>query len=107
MTAEPIRVLVADDHAVVREGIRHVLSSVDGFDVVGEAGSGREAIALAERSRPHVIVLDISMPGGNGLEVAPELRRVAPAARLLILSIHAHGEYVLQSVRAGAHGYLR
>lgn len=107
MSSDPIRVLVVDDHAVVREGIRHVLSSVDGFEVVGEAGSGSQALALAERLRPHVVVLDISMPGGSGLEIAPELRRIVPEARLLILSIHDHREYVLQSVRAGAHGYLR
>ena len=100
-----IRVLVVDDHALVREGIRHVLSG-NGFEVVGEAGGGDEAIALAERLVPDVVVLDISMPRGNGLEVAPVLRERVPGARVLMLSVYDREEYVLQSVRAGAHGYL-
>lgn len=108
MTEEPrIRVLVADDHAVVREGIRHVLATTHGFDVVGEAASGADAIRLADEHEPDVIVLDVSMPGGTGLEVIGELRRVAPQARVLILSVHDEPEYVLQAVRAGANGYLR
>lgn len=108
MTDEPrIRVLVADDHAVVREGIRHVLATTHGFDVVGEAASGADAIRLTEEQEPDVIVLDVSMPDGTGLEVIDELRRAAPQARVLILSVHDEAEYVLQAVRAGANGYLR
>lgn len=102
-----IRVLVVDDHALVREGIRHVLSGGKGFEVVGEAESGDEAIALAERLAPDVVVLDISMPRGSGLEVTPVLRERVPGARVLMLSVYDREEYVLQSVRAGAHGYLR
>ena len=102
-----IRVLVADDHALVREGIRHVLSMSPGFDVIGEAGSGADTIAQATRLAPDVVVLDISMPHGSGLEVAVELRRLLPATRILVLSMHDHEQYVLESVRAGAHGYLR
>ena len=108
MTAEPnIRVLVADDHAVVREGIRHVLAESHGFDVAGEASSGEEAIRLASECEPDVIMLDVSMPGGTGLEVIGDVQRAAPQARVLILSVHDEAEYVLQAVRAGAHGYLR
>lgn len=108
MTREPrIRVLVADDHAVVREGIRHVLATAHGFDIAGEAASGAEAIALAGQCDPDVVVLDVSMPGGTGLEVIGEVRHAAPRARVLILSVHDEAEYVLQAVRAGAHGYLR
>ncbi|HXE58681.1 MAG TPA: response regulator transcription factor [Gemmatimonadales bacterium] len=107
MSAAPIRVLVADDHALVREGIRHVLTGAQGFEVVGEAGTGSEVVTLAAACLPDVILLDISMPGGSGLEVAGELRRVAPGAKVLMLSMHDHAEYVLDSVRAGAHGYLR
>lgn len=108
MTTEPrIRVLVADDHAVVREGIRHVLSEGHGFDVVGEAASAAEAVKLAGECDPDVVLLDVSMPGGTGLEVIGAVRRVASQARVLILSVHDEAEYVLQAVRAGAHGYLR
>ena len=102
-----IRVLVVDDHAVVREGIRHVLMSDGGFDVVGEASTGAEAVELSAQFAPDVVVLDLTMPGMSGLDAAPRIRQAAPNARLLVLSIHDHEEYVLQSVRAGAEGYLR
>ena len=108
MTTEPnIRILVADDHAVVREGIRHVLATQHGFDIAGEAASGLDAVRLAGECAPDVVVLDVSMPGGTGLEVIGDVRRAAPQARVLILSVHDEAEYVLQAVRAGAHGYLR
>jgi DNA-binding NarL/FixJ family response regulator len=101
-----VRVLVADDHAIVRTGIRHVLEGEPGFTVVGEAATGPEALALALEHRPDVAVLDISMPGQSGLSVTAELRRHCPDTRVLILSMHDNTEYVLESVRAGAHGYL-
>ncbi len=101
----PIRVLVADDHMVVRSGIRHVLESEADFEVVGEAATGSEAITLASDLRPDVVVLDISMPDLSGLEVAAQLRG-SSTTRVLILSMHNNAEYVLESVRAGAHGYL-
>lgn len=102
----PIRVLVADDHMIVRTGIRHVLESESDFVVIGEAGSGSEAILLAAELRPDIVVLDISMPDQSGLEVAARLRSASAAPRILILSMHNNAEYVLESVRAGAHGYL-
>jgi DNA-binding NarL/FixJ family response regulator len=104
--AKPIRVLVADDHMIVRTGIRHVLESETDLVVVGEAGSGAEAVSLAAELRPDVVVLDISMPDQSGLEVAARLRSGTAAPRILILSMHNNPEYVLESVRAGAHGYL-
>jgi DNA-binding NarL/FixJ family response regulator len=106
MSDAPIRVLVADDHAIVRTGIRHVLESEPGFAVVGEAATGAEALELATSLRPDVAVLDISMPDDSGLRVAEELRRRVPGTHVLILSMHDNTEYVLESLRAGAHGYL-
>jgi DNA-binding NarL/FixJ family response regulator len=106
MSEAPIRVLVADDHAIVRTGIRHVLESEPGFVVVGEASTGAEALDLAESLQPDVAVLDITMPGESGLRVTAELRRRVPATQVLVLSMHDNTEYVLESLRAGAHGYL-
>ena len=106
MSAAAIRVLVADDHAIVRTGIRHVLEGEPGFTVVGEASNGAETFALAESLRPDVAVIDISMPGESGLVIAAELRRRCPGTRVLIVSMHDNTEYVLESIRAGAHGYL-
>lgn len=105
--ANVIRVLIVDDHALVREGVRHVLTSGGGFEVVGEASTGADAVKLAAELEPDVVLLDLTMPGMSGLEAAPKIREAAPEARLLVLSIHDHEEYVLQSVRAGAEGYLR
>jgi DNA-binding NarL/FixJ family response regulator len=107
MALQQIRILVVDDHAVVREGIRYLLSSDAEFDVVGEAANGEEALALARRLEPDVVVLDISMPGMSGLDVVAQMRAQSPSSRVLVLSIHDHEEYVLQSVRSGAQGYLR
>ncbi len=106
MTDSTIRVLVADDHTIVRSGIRHVLESEPGFSVVAEASTGGEALELASSLHPDVVVLDISMPGESGLRVAAELRRRVPESHILILSMHDNTEYVLESLRAGAHGYL-
>ncbi len=106
MSAE-IRVLVVDDHSVVREGIRTVLAGAPGFLMVAEAATAEQAVAEAQAHQPDVVVLDISMPGGSGLGVVGTLRQVAPKARILILSVHDDTEYVVESVRAGAHGYLR
>jgi len=106
MTA-PIRVLLVDDHTVVREGIRHVLSGTGEFEVVGEAAEGTEAIALTAELQPDVVVLDITLPGKSGLRLVEGLRKASSATRILMLSVHDQTEYVVQSVRAGAHGYLR
>jgi DNA-binding NarL/FixJ family response regulator len=101
-----IRVLVADDHAVVREGVRKVLSKEHGFEVVAEAEDGMKTLALAEEHRPDVVVLDLTMPGVSGLEIAVKLRETASEAGILILTMHERGEYVLEAVRAGALGYV-
>ena len=106
MAEAPIRILIVDDHALVREGIRQALT-IPGFDVVGEAGSGPEGLAKALALTPDVVVLDISLPGENGIKTAARIRAEAPEIRVLMLSVHDHPEYVLESVKAGAHGYLR
>lgn len=103
----PIRVMVVDDHGIVREGLRQVLQADGAFDVVGEAANGVEALAIATREHPDVILLDITMPGDSGLVVAQQLRQQVPESKVLILSVHDDAEYVMESVRAGAHGYLR
>ncbi len=106
MTA-PIRVAVIDDHAIVREGLRTVLDTTHGFEIVGEGASVADAIATAASAHPDVLVLDITMPDGSGLQAIPEVIERSPATRVLMLSVHENLEYVLESIRAGAHGYLR
>jgi len=101
-----IRVLLADDHALVRAGIRSLLTGLEGIEVVGEAGDGREALRLVEKERAHVLLMDIAMPGLNGLEALARVTKDYPHTRVLILSMHANEEYVLQALRAGAAGYL-
>lgn len=101
-----MRVVIADDHGVVRQGIRGVLEAVEGLEVVGEAGDGDEALGLIEELGPDVVILDVNMPGKTGLEVASELRDAGHPARVLILSMHDDPEYVLQAVRSGADGYV-
>jgi DNA-binding NarL/FixJ family response regulator len=101
-----IRVLVADDHALVREGIRHVLDAEPGFTVVAEAANGREAVDLAVLHRPDVVVLDITMPEETGLKAAARLRELLPSARVLLLSMHDQAEYVREGMRIGTHGYI-
>lgn len=103
----PIRVMVVDDHGIVREGLRQVLLADESFEVVGEASNGVEALIVAARERPDVILLDITLPGDSGLAVAQQLRKAVPASKVLMLSVHDDAEYVMESVRAGAHGYLR
>ncbi len=105
-TPRRVRVLVADDHAVVREGIRTVLAGTPDFEVVGEAGDGAEALTLALELEPDVLVLDLTMPEKSGLEVTAEIRSEREDVRVLILSMHDHPEYVLEAVRAGATGYV-
>ncbi len=101
-----VRIVVADDHAVVREGIRSMLESSAELTIVGEAANGAEALALVEAHEPDVVVLDISMPGMSGLEVVAALRERGARPGVLILSMYDHAEYVLEAVRSGADGYL-
>jgi DNA-binding NarL/FixJ family response regulator len=103
---KPIRVFLADDHTLVRAGIRGLLVGLPGIEVVGEAGDGQEALRQAETLRPDVVLLDVGMPGLNGLEVAARLATLDAAIRVVILSMHVSEEYVLRALRAGCAGYL-
>jgi len=100
------RVIIADDHTVVRNGLRHILERASGFEVVGEASRGTEVPHLVRELSPQVILLDLSMPGRNGLELIRQLRADHPALRILVLTMHAEEQYVVRAFRAGAAGYL-
>lgn len=101
-----LRVLLVDDHALVRAGIRSLLRDIEGIEVVGEAADGAEALAIAGRERPDAVLLDIAMKGMSGLETAARFREMHPGVKVLILSMHASEEYVLQALRAGVVAYL-
>lgn len=103
---KPIRVLLAEDHALVRAGFRALLEALVDIEVVSEAGDGREALRLIEQHKPHVVLMDIKMPGLNGLEATNRVTRDFPFVAVIILSMHLDEEYVWQALRAGAAGYL-
>jgi DNA-binding NarL/FixJ family response regulator len=104
--AKPIRVMLADDHTLVRAGIRALLEKLPGVEVVGEAGDGREVLNLIKQHQPDVVLMDISMPGLNGLEAAVRMAKEFPDVRVIILSMHHNEEYVSRALKAGAAGYL-
>jgi len=101
-----IRILLADDHALVRSGIRLVLETIAGVQVLGEARDGYNMIEQMQQLHPDVVILDISMPNMNGIEATTRIRKEFPQTRVLILSMHSGEDYVLQALRAGASGYL-
>jgi DNA-binding NarL/FixJ family response regulator len=98
--------LLADDHQIVRQGLRAILASVPEFRLAGEAADGQETVRLVERLQPDVLVLDMMMPGLNGLEVTRRILRLSPRTRVVILSMHSHVAYVVEALRAGAAGYV-
>jgi two-component system, NarL family, response regulator NreC len=101
-----IRILLADDHAVMRTGLRLVLERQPDFRVVGEASDGREAVALAQQHKPEVVVMDIGMPNLNGIEAARQVTAALPEVSVVILSMHSDEAYVLRALKAGARAYL-
>ena len=103
---ESIRILVADDHVLIRAGVRSLLQSIADFQVVGEASDGMEAMELVSALRPDVLLTDIAMPNLNGLKVAEQVAEKYPDVRVIIVSMHTNEEFVAQAVKAGAAGYL-
>jgi two-component system, NarL family, response regulator NreC len=101
-----IKILLADDHALVRQGFRLILSAQPDMQIVGEAGNGREAVELAEKLQPDVIIMDVAMPELNGIEATRRITTAAPRARVLALSMHKDAVYVREILRSGARGYL-
>jgi DNA-binding NarL/FixJ family response regulator len=101
-----IKVLLADDHSLFRAGVHALLSNIDGVDVVGEADTGRKALEMVGARAPDVVLMDIAMPEMNGLETTTRVTKEFPSVRVIMLSMHAGEEYVMQALRAGASGYL-
>jgi DNA-binding NarL/FixJ family response regulator len=101
-----LRILLADDHTVVRQGLRKVLEDRPDWEVVAEAGDGREAVRQCEEHKPDVAIIDVAMPLLNGIETARQIARKAPQTRILVLSMHSDEAYVNQILKAGATGYL-
>jgi DNA-binding NarL/FixJ family response regulator len=104
---EKIRILLADDHAVLRAGLRALLEAEKEFEVVGEASTGEEAVQRARLLRPDVVVMDLSMPGMGGLEATRQITALEQGTRVLVLTVHAEEEYLLPVLEAGGSGYVR
>ena len=102
----PVRILIADDHAIIRAGLRALLAHEPGFEIIGEACDGREAVELAERELPHVAILDISMPALNGLEAARQISSRQREIQFIMLTVHTDECYLLSALKVGAHGYV-
>src|SRR5580658_5420307 len=103
---KPLRILIADDHDLLRRGVKTLLLSHAGWEVCGEAKTGREAVALAEGLKPDIVVLDISMPDLNGVEAARRIRKASPNTEILVLSMHFSDQLIREIVDAGVRGYI-
>ncbi len=101
-----IRVLIADDHAIVREGLRYILEANADIQVVGEAADGRQAVAEAKKVKPRIVVMDIAMPELNGIEATRQLLEELPSVKIIVLSMHYSTEHIFQALQAGAKGFL-
>ncbi len=106
MTKEKQRIVIAEDYTILREGLRALIASSPDFEVVGEAGDGHEAVLSVERLKPHLVLMDLSMPRMNGMDAIREIRRRAPETKIVVLTIHRTEEYILATLKAGANGYV-
>jgi DNA-binding NarL/FixJ family response regulator len=104
--SEKHRIVIAEDHTILREGLRALLASEPNLDVVGEAKDGQEAIRVAEKLKPHLILMDLSMPRMNGLDAIREIKKHSPETKILILTVHKTDEYIQAALEAGANGYV-
>ena len=100
------RVFIAEDHAILRDGLRAMLASLPDYEIIGEAEDGREAIRGVQSSKPDLVILDLSMPRMNGMEALKEIKKISPETKVLVLTIHSGDEYVLPVLKAGADGYM-
>lgn len=103
---DPVRVLLVDDHAILREGIRLILEAQPDLEVIGEAATGREALALVASRHPNVVLMDLTMPDLNGMDATVAIKRQYPAVQVLVLTMHDSDEYFFRLLQAGASGYL-
>src|SRR5690242_8874685 len=101
-----IRILLADDHTILRAGLKMMLNAQPDMEIVGEAQDGRQSIAEAQKLQPDVVLMDITMPDINGIEATKQIKKLLPDTRVLVLTMHEHDEYVFQALRAGASGYM-
>lgn len=106
VSMKPIRTLIADDHALVRAGIRALVEKIEGVEVVAEAGKGSEAIDLISKLQPDLVLLDITMPNGNGFDVLLHVQQKFPKTRVIVLTVHEASEYAIRALREGAAGFL-
>ena len=106
MLEKKSRIVIAEDHTILREGLRSLLSHNPEFEIVGEAEDGREAIQCVEKFKPDLILTDLSMPRMNGMEAIREIKRQSPKTKVLVLTVHKAEEYILSTLKAGADGYL-
>jgi DNA-binding NarL/FixJ family response regulator len=101
-----VRILLADDHTLVREGLRKILEAQPGWEVIADASDGREAVRLSLDLKPDLVILDLAMPKLSGVDAIQQIARRLPSTRILVLSMHADEVYVTRALKAGAHGYL-
>ncbi len=103
---ERVRVVIVEDHAIIREGLRSLFASTEGFDIVGEAPDGHEAISLIEKSRPDLVLTDLSMPRMNGMEMIRTIKRQSSETKVIALTVHRGEEHILATLKAGADGFV-